>query len=80
MSRRRNGLRKQVTETKEGLLEFRRKKWKGNGLGGGEGEGRSQGRISLDYSSAFQVCPFRVVVSTDWSMSGQGVISQCSWA
>ena len=36
MSCRRNGLRKQVIEEKDGPLEFRREKGKGNGcLGGG---------------------------------------------
>ena len=28
---------------------------------------KSQRRIPVEYSSAFQVCPFRVKVSTDWS-------------
>ena len=28
-----------------------------------------------EYSSALQVCPFRVVVSTDWPVPGQGIIS-----
>ena len=31
---------------------------------------RSQGRIQVEYTSAFQVCPFRVVVTTDWSALG----------
>ena len=31
---------------------------------GREFQGRSQGRISMEYSSAFQVCPLRFVVST----------------
>ena len=35
---------------------------------------RSQGRIPIEYASAFQVCPFRVVVSTDWLASGQGTL------
>ena len=34
---------------------------------------RSQGRIAADYLPALQVCPFRVLVSTDWSAPGQGV-------
>ena len=29
---------------------------------------------------SLKVCPFMVVVSTDWSALGQGVISQCSWS
>ena len=33
---------------------------------------RSQGRIPIEYTSAFQVCPFRAMVSTDWSALGQG--------
>ena len=42
--------------------------------------GRSQGRVSTEYSSVFQVCPFRGMVSTDWSVPGQGIISHCSWS
>ena len=30
------------------------------------------GRIPIEYSSTFQVCPFKVLVSTDWSAPGQG--------
>ena len=32
-----------------------------------------------EYSSDFQVRPFRVVVLTDWSVTGQGVFSHCCW-
>ena len=28
---------------------------------------------------SFQVCLLRVVVSTDWSEPGWGIISHCSW-
>ena len=28
--------------------------------------------ISIKYSLAFQMCPFRVMVSTDWLTPGQG--------
>lgn len=38
-------------------------------LAGGESQGRSLGRVSIDYSPAFQVCSLRLVVS-----EGQGVI------
>ena len=41
---------------------------------------RSQGRVSVDYSSVFQVCPFRVMVSSGWSVTGQGAFSHCSWS
>ena len=44
------------------------------------GDCRGGGGISIEYSSAVQGCPFRVLVSTDWSVTGQGVISQCSWS
>ena len=37
-----------------------------------ESQERSQGRVSAEYSPVFQVCPFRVMVSTDWSMPGRG--------
>ena len=30
------------------------------------------GRFSVEYSSVLQVRPFRVVVSVDWSVTGQG--------
>ena len=36
---------------------------------------RSQGRITIEDSSAFRVCPFRAIVVTDWSVPEQGVIS-----
>ena len=42
--------------------------------------GRSHGRISAKYSSVFQVCSLRVMVSNDWSVTGQRVISHCSWS
>ena len=86
--------RKQGTEAKVGPLDLRRRERRGKctwGEVGGEGPGvvhgetrtvfiwRSQGRILVDYPSAFQVCPSRVLVSTDWLTPGQGVISQCSW-
>ena len=45
-----------------------------------EPKGSSQGKISIEYSPAFHVCPFRFVVSTDWLVPGQGVFSQCSWS
>ena len=35
---------------------------------------RSQGRTAVEHSSAFQVCPFRVMVPTDWSVPRQGVV------
>ena len=38
----------------------------------GESEGRSQGMFSAEYSSVFQMCSFRVIVSTDWSVTGRG--------
>ena len=41
MSGRRNGLRKQVTEAKEGFLELRRGKGKGN-MPGGKKRGRGR--------------------------------------
>ena len=44
-----------------------------------ESLGRSQGRVSVEYSSVFQVCSFRVMVSPDWSVTGQGVFSHCTW-
>ena len=28
----------------------------------------------------FQLCPFRVMVFIDWSVTRQGVISHCSWS
>ena len=31
-------------------------------------------------SSAFQVCPFRVMVSTDWSALGQGSLVSVAWS
>ena len=34
---------------------------------------RSQGRIPVEYAPASKVCPFRVVVSTDWWVPEQGV-------
>ena len=40
---------------------------------------RSQGRISIKYSSAFLVCLLKVLVSTDRSVPGKEVISHCSW-
>ena len=44
MSNRRNGLREQVTEAKEGPLELRREKGKGGPpRGWGEGEGKGAG-------------------------------------
>ena len=90
------GLRKQVTEEKEGPLEHRRKKAKAWPMKEERGRKdrvcerekervstasfvlrafiwRSQGRISIEYSSAFQVCPFRVTVSPDWPARGQRV-------
>ena len=36
------------------------------------------GEASVESASGFQLCPFRVMVATDWSATGQGVISQCS--
>ena len=41
--------------------------------------GEVSGEGFTEYSSVFQVCPFRVLVSTDWSVTGQGVFSHCSW-
>ena len=35
-------------------------------------ETRSQGRVSVDYSSVLQVCLSRVMVSSDWSVTGRG--------
>ena len=34
--------------------------------------GEPQGRVSVEHSSVLQVHPFRVMVSTDWSVAGQG--------
>ena len=42
--------------------------------------GEASGEVSAEYSSVFQVGPFRVMVSTDWSVTGQGVISHSSWS
>ena len=95
MSCGRNGLRKQVTEAKEGPLELRRErpgiraqgKEVGKGAGKLHGEShpgssvlrlfiwQSQGRIPVEYSLAFQVCPFRVMFSTDWLALGQEGVS-----
>ena len=33
---------------------------------------RSQGRVTVAYSSVIQVCPFRIMVSSNW-------LSHCSW-
>ena len=41
---------------------------------------KSQGKDSIEYSSDFQVCPLRVVISTDWGTPGQGVASHCYWS
>ena len=97
VSRRRNGLRKQVTEAKEGPLELRRQRGREN-VPGGRGWGalgtcsresptgssfsrafiwRPQRQIPMEYSSAFQVCPFRVMVPTDCLVLEQGLISHC---
>ena len=35
--------------------------------------------ITCDNSSVLQVCPFRVMVSTDRSVTGKGVFSHCRW-
>ena len=40
---------------------------------------RFQGGIPIE-CSASQVCLLRVMVFTDWSVPGQGAISQCSWS
>ena len=37
-----------------------------------ESQARSQGSISAEQSSVLQACPFRVMVTTDWSVTGQG--------
>ena len=47
----------------EGFLSL----WQGGTLG------RSQGRVSAEYFQ-FSRCPFRVVVSSYWSVAGQGVL------
>ena len=39
---------------------------------------RSQGRVSIDYSSSFQVCLLRVMVSTNWSTPGQGALGNAA--
>ena len=59
-----------------------KKKGKGKGQAAPqrESEGRSQGKDSAEHSSVLQVHPFGVVVSTDWSVTGQGVFSHCSWS
>ena len=42
--------------------------------------GRSQGRVSAEYSSVFQVYTFRVVVPTEQTVTGQGFVSHCNWS
>ena len=37
-------------------------------------------RVSAEYSSVLQVRPFRVVVCTDWTVTGQGVLSHRNWS
>ena len=44
-----------------------------------ESRGGNHGWVSAEYASVLQVCPFRVMVSSDWSVAGQGVCSHCSW-
>ena len=39
-----------------------------------ESWGRSQGKDSAEYSSVLQVCPFKVLVSSDWAVAGQGYL------
>ena len=39
-----------------------------------------QGRITVEYSSAFQMCPLKVVVSTDWLAPGQLVLAMSGMA
>ena len=39
---------------------------------------RSQEQTSIEHSSAFQVCPFKSVVSTNWLAPRHGVISHRS--
>ena len=96
MSRGRNGLRKQVTEAKEGHFFAQEKERGKESEPGGRGWGKAPGsryskqhwvlclegiylevlgRFPIEYSSAFQVCPFRVTVSTDWLVPWQGVTS-----
>ena len=36
------------------------------------------GKVSVEYSSVLRACPFRVMVSSGWSVTGQGVVSHCS--
>ena len=55
MSCRRNGLRKQGTETKEGPLKLRRKREGRRTCGVGEGEqGRDVGRLSRVHGECFE--------------------------
>ena len=49
-------------------------------LAGGNLKGDLRGSVSAEYSSVFQVSSFGVVVSTDWSAPGQGVISHRGWS
>ena len=75
MSRRRNGLRKQVAK-ENGHLELRRKRKMSRERGWGKVRLYSIDRAALglevsgenpvEYSSAFLVCPFKVMVSTNW--------------
>ena len=41
--------------------------------------GEVSGEGFTEYSSVFQVCPYRILVATDWSVTGQGVFSHCTW-
>ena len=40
----------------------------------------SLGRVSVEYTSVLRVCLFWVMVSSDWSVEGQGFFSHCSWS
>ena len=77
------GLRKQIIAANEGLLELRRERRTCLGEEGGERHWEraalgpcleriyleiSLGRIPIGYLSPFQVCPFWVMVPTDWSL------------
>ena len=42
--------------------------------------GEVSGEGSVGYSPVVQVCPFRVMVSTDWSGQEHRVIGLCSWS
>ena len=48
-------------------------------LGGGN-LSRGLGRASVKYSPVSQVCSLRVMVTADWSVTGQGIFGHYSWS